>query len=182
MSIPLDVSKENEVEQGVEQVLTHFKKVDILINNAGVAVFEPVLNTSVEDWDQMMAVNLRGAFLSTKAVLPSMLKRRRGDIVFIASIGGLEGFPDWSGYCASKFGMVGFSKSLAKEVRRKGVRVITVCPGAVDTSLWKDHPKPPDPKEMLKPEEVAEAVLNLLTFSQVAVADELVITPRKGIL
>ena len=182
LPLSVDVSKERNVTRGVERVLNHFQKVDILVNNAGFAAFKSVLETPVEDWDRMMAVNLRGAFLSTKAVLPSMLKRRKGDIVLMASIAGREGFPEWSGYCASKFGLVGFAKSLAKEVRRKGVRVITVCPGAVDTSLWKDHPNPPDPKEMLKPEEVAEAVLDLLTFSNVAVIDEVVITPRKGIL
>jgi NAD(P)-dependent dehydrogenase (short-subunit alcohol dehydrogenase family) len=182
LAIPLDITREKDVEKGIEEVLKRFKKVDILVNNAGHAYFKTVLDTGVEDWDRTMAVNLRGSFLATKAVLPVMLKRRQGDIVFVSSVAGLEGFPEWSGYCASKFGLIGFSKSLAKEVRSNGVRVITVCPGAVDTPLWDNHPDPPERKEMLKAEEVAEAVLNLLTFSRKAVADVTVITPGKGIL
>jgi NAD(P)-dependent dehydrogenase (short-subunit alcohol dehydrogenase family) len=182
LSIPLDITKERDVEKGVGEVLKQLKQIDILVNNAGYAYFRTVLETKAEDWDRIMAVNLRGSFLSTKAVLPFMLKRKKGDIVFVSSIAGLEGFPEWSGYCTSKSGMIGFSKSLSKEVRNKGVRVITVCPGAVDTPLWDDHPDPPDRNEMLKAEDVAEAVINLLTFSRKAVADVAVITPEKGIL
>ena len=111
-----------------------------------------------------------------------MLEAGRGDIVNIASIAGHQGFDASTAYCASKHGVIGFSKALAMEVRRQGLRVITVTPGAVDTPLWDAAGADFDRSRMLTPGDVAEAVYGALTFSASAVQDEVLVMPADGVL
>jgi 3-oxoacyl-[acyl-carrier protein] reductase len=171
-----DVGSEKEVQKMAGEVLEEFNKIDILVNNAGVGYFTPVVEMSLEDWDMMMATNLRGMFLCSKTFLPSMIERKTGQIVNIASLAGKNFFPNGAGYCATKFGVIGFSKSLMLEVRKQGVRVFTVCPGSVDTS-FSSSKNPERRARILRAEDVAEIILSVLTMPKGAHVSEVEIRP-----
>jgi len=182
MTLVGDVRREAQVERVVQKTVQAYGRLDILVTCAGVGTFLPVADTSLAVWEAMIETNLTGTFLCVKHALNVMRPQRRGDLVLVASIAGLEPFAGSSAYCASKFGVVGFARSVSQEVRSGGIRVTTVCPGAVDTPLWDQIPKGPDRKQMLTPEEVAEAVINVLTVSDRAVVDQIVLTPPLGVL
>jgi NAD(P)-dependent dehydrogenase (short-subunit alcohol dehydrogenase family) len=141
-----------------------------------------VADTSLADWERQLRVNLTGTFLACRAVLPTMLAQGRGDIVNVLSIASRVAFPGAAAYCASKWGALGFTRVLAEEVRRQGVRVTALCPGSVDTPFWDAIPSPPDRSRMLAPEAVAESVLWIVGRPPTMSMDELVLMPRDGIL
>lgn len=158
-----DISKEEGVEKMVKTTLDNFGRIDVLVNNAGIATVKPLVETSEEEIHSIIDINLKGAFLCTKAVLPTMMKQRSGVIVNISSGAGKAGFSDLSVYCASKFGMIGLTESLAEEVDEYGIRVIAVCPGAVATRMQEGFDADYYQKNkdmMLQPEDVAERVLH----------------------
>ena len=134
-TVPTDVSDAVRVEEMVEESERRLGPIDLLVNNAGIVHRSPVAEMEESAWDDVLDVNLKSAFLCTKAVLPGMIERRRGRIVNVSSISGKLGTPQLSAYCASKWGMLGFSKATAEEVRRKGVQVFSVCPGSVNTEM-----------------------------------------------
>src|SRR2546426_1830863 len=115
-----------------------FKSINILVNNAGIVFVKKLLDTSEEEWDKTIDSNLKGAFLCTKAALPFMIQNRTGVIINVSSGAGKTGFPEISAYCASKFGMIGLTESLAWEVGNYSVRVMAICPGEVDTKMQQD--------------------------------------------
>jgi NAD(P)-dependent dehydrogenase (short-subunit alcohol dehydrogenase family) len=134
----VDVARWEQVKAMVDAVLGKFKRVDILINNAGiVGPVAPVWEYPVEDWDRVMEVNMKGIFLCCKAVVPSMLKRKSGRIVNIASIAGKEGNPRMSAYSSSKAAVIAFTKSLAKEVAQQNIVVHCVAPAVIDTRMME---------------------------------------------
>lgn len=180
--VPTDVTSETSVAALVEKVLADFKKVDILLTAAGLATFAPLVDTKPEDWDRMMAVNLRGVFLACRAVLPAMMRQRRGTIINIASIAAKRAIPGGAAYAASKHAVLGLSQVLAEEMRPHGVRVGALCPGAVDTSLWDGVPKAPERSRMLRPEDVAEAALLMASLPPGASLEDLTLLPAEGIL
>jgi meso-butanediol dehydrogenase/(S,S)-butanediol dehydrogenase/diacetyl reductase len=137
--VEVDVRDEGQTQAMARAALDRFEKIDVLVNNAGVISVSPVLNLSVEDWDRVLDVNLKGTFLGSKAVLPHMTRRGSGRIVNISSQAGKRGSAGLSHYCASKWGVIGFTQSLAHEVGRFGVTVNAVCPGEVDTAMWREH-------------------------------------------
>jgi NADP-dependent 3-hydroxy acid dehydrogenase YdfG len=114
---PCDVSGENDVAQMAAAVTKRFGRVDVLINNAGAFATASFVESSVADFDRMIAVNLRSAFLVTRAFLPAMLERGRGDVFFMSSIAGLGAYPNAAGYCAAKFGVTGLAKVLRAETK-----------------------------------------------------------------
>ncbi|MEW5767669.1 MAG: SDR family oxidoreductase [bacterium] len=138
LPVPADVSAQAEVSRIIEKTMDRFGRIDVLINNAGVGLYKSVIETSLEDWDNMMAVNLRGVFLCSKAVLPIMLNQGTGTIINISSGAGRTGYPNLAAYCTTKFGVLGFTQSLAKEVAPQGVKVFAVCPGATNTRMYQD--------------------------------------------
>lgn len=138
LPIKADVAVPAQVNQIAEKTLEHFGRIDILINNAGIGLYKSVIETSPEEWDNVMAVNVRGTFLCSKAVLPVMLKQGAGTIINISSGAGKTGYPNLAAYCASKFGVLGFTESLAKEVSSQGIKVFAVCPGATKTRMYQD--------------------------------------------
>lgn len=156
-----DVSNSTEVKSMVTRVWRTFGKIDILINNAGVTQFGPLVQTSEKDWDRTIDVNLKGTYLCTKSVLPHMIERASGTIVNISSALGLRGMGNYTAYSASKFGVIGLTKSLAEEVAQYDIRTYAVCPGGVYTPMFMSVSPNADPKTLLKPEAVAEAVVNL---------------------
>ena len=163
LAIPGDAACEDTAHTVVKAAEDEFGAVDVLVNNAGFAITSPTYKTEVEDWDRVIAVNLRGPFLFTRAVAGQMADRGSGVIVGISSAAGLRGAPVHSmgAYAASKFGLVGFDESLAESLREFGVRVFTVCPGPVSdagASARREPPPKPNPRSVTSAD-VAEAVL-----------------------
>lgn len=182
LALPADVTRDDHARGVVERVAAEMGGIDVLVNAAGVAYFRPIGETSVEHWDEVLDANLKGVFLMCKHAAPRMLGAGRGDIVNIGSIAAHQGFKGATAYCASKHGLLGFSRALALEVRQRGLRVITVSPGSVDTPLWERSDWSPEKTKMLRAEDVAEAVYAALTISDNAAVDELIVMPRAGVL
>jgi meso-butanediol dehydrogenase/(S,S)-butanediol dehydrogenase/diacetyl reductase len=126
-----------DVEAMVQKTVSVFGRLDIAANNAGVAGFANVVDMDPAEWDRVLNVNLRGVFYCCKAELNAMLPRKFGRIVNTASIAGKIGMASVTHYCASKFGVIGFTASLAKEVALDGITVNAVCPGIVETAMWR---------------------------------------------
>ncbi len=169
LTLMLDVTSEDDMAQMASRTLQRFGGIDVLVAAAGILRTggEPrtVLDTSYEEWRAVIEVNLTGTFLSNRAVLAAMLERGYGDIVNISSTTGRQGRAFDAPYAASKFGIVGLSESLAEEVGRRGIRVQTLLPDAVRTTIWDQSGttalKPP---HMLSPDRVAQFVHYLITL------------------
>jgi 3-oxoacyl-[acyl-carrier protein] reductase len=160
LGIACDVSSREQVEAAVDQTVQALGGLDILVNNAGVATYGPFLDLSVEDIEEMIDVNLKGTLYATRAALPHLLESEGADILNIASVAGLRGFPGEAVYCASKFGQLGFGRALDHELRERGVRVTNLCPGGVATDFAIGRGRPEEATEgMMSPQDVAETVL-----------------------
>ncbi|MBX6754476.1 MAG: glucose 1-dehydrogenase [Thermorudis peleae] len=133
--VPLlvDVTDEASVQELADTALSRFGKIDILVNNAGIGTTKDLLETPLEEWERVFAVNVRGVFLCTRAVLPQMLERHHGIIINIASVAGLIGIPKRAAYCASKGAVVTLTKQVAVAYVKDGIRCNCICPGTVDT-------------------------------------------------
>jgi NAD(P)-dependent dehydrogenase (short-subunit alcohol dehydrogenase family) len=159
--VPTDVADEERVAAMVAETERRLGPVDLLVNNAGVVDRRTVVETGAPDWDRVLDVNLKGAFLCTRAVLPGMIARGRGRIVNLSSISGRLGTPLLAAYCASKWGLLGFAKAAAEEVREHGIQIFSVCPGSVDTEMLRQGL--PGAEPAMAPEDVAAVVLYLST-------------------
>jgi NAD(P)-dependent dehydrogenase (short-subunit alcohol dehydrogenase family) len=137
LAIEADVSVEKDVERMVQETLRNFGQVDILVNNAGIGTTGLIIDHTVADWEKSMNVNLKGTFLCSRAAAKEMIPRKRGRIVNISSIGGKEGEEFIGGYCASKFGVIGLTQVMAKELGRHRITVNAVCPGYIWTPMWQ---------------------------------------------
>jgi len=161
-----DVGERAAAEAAAARALAGLGGVDILVNNAGYGGHRRFADWSVDDIERMMRVNFLGSVYWTKALLPHMVERRRGWIVFMASVAGKIGVPDESAYVASKFAMVGLGEAIASELEDFGIHVLTVCPGAVDTDFFDAEAlarmPPVAKKSMIPPERVVDATLAAL--------------------
>jgi 3-oxoacyl-[acyl-carrier protein] reductase len=175
--VATDVSYAPQVERMVAETLERFGRIDLLVNNAGTYREGEVAELTEADWDTVQAVNLKGAFLCAKAVLPVMKRQRSGYIVNIASVAGKTGFGGAAAYCASKFGMIGLSQSLLEEVVGDRIKVTAICPGYVDTPMVAGVSVPGS--EMIPPEDIGRLVVGLLRLSPNTVIKEIVVE-RKG--
>ncbi len=182
LAIPTDVRHEAAVEALARRILAEWQRVDVLVNAAGVATFAPVTDSKLDDWDQMLAVNLRGAVLCCRAVLPAMTARRRGTIINVGSVVTSRSLTGSAAYTASKYGLLGFSRVLAEEMRPHGVRVGVLSAGATDTPLWDAMPGAPPRDRMLGADQVAEAALFMAGLDPKATLEELTLLPAGGIL
>lgn len=133
-----DVSNLNDVKAVIKQILEHFGKIDILVNNAGVTRDQLLIKMSEEDWDQVMDINLKSCYNLTHCCIRSMMKSRYGKIINVGSVVGLTGNPGQCNYAASKAGMVGFTKALAKEVATRNIHVNCICPGFIETPMTNE--------------------------------------------
>ncbi len=150
----------------------------VLVNNAGIGRFAPLEELTLEDWDETIAVNLRSLYLVTRAFLPGLVRAGQSSIVNIASLAGRNGFEGGTAYCASKHAVLGFSKALMLEVRKRGLRVIAVCPGSVATPFMdKQDRMRPDRDRILTADDVAQTVVGALTLADRAMVSELDIRP-----
>lgn len=171
MAIRVDVADFNEVERMVGAILERFGQIDILVNNAGIARDKLILRMTEEDWDAVLNVNLKGTFNCTKAVIRHMSKQRRGKIVNIASVVGEMGNVGQANYSASKAGVIGFTKTIAREFAQRGINVNAIAPGYIETPMTELLPEKTKeelrrmiPMERLgRAEDVAEAVLFLVS-------------------
>jgi len=135
VAIKADSSSSEGATNVVENALAAFGKIDILINNAGITRDTLLMRMSEEDWDAVIDTNLKGVFLLTKAAIRPMMSAKRGKIITISSVVGIVGNPGQTNYCASKAGVIGFSKSLAKEIGSRGITVNVVAPGYIETDM-----------------------------------------------
>ncbi len=182
LAIPADVASADSVDTLVEQTVAELGRIDLLVTAAGVASFGPLAGTKPRDWDAMLAVNLRGAMLCCRAVLPPMLRQHRGTIINIGSIAARRPIAGCAVYAATKAGLTAFSQVLAEEVRGEGIRVGVVVPGAVDTPLWDTIPNGPDRGRMLRVEDVARVVVLMAALPPHATLEEITLLPAGGIL
>jgi 3-oxoacyl-[acyl-carrier protein] reductase len=165
VGIAADVSSFIAAQSAVATTMDQLGGLDIVIANAGIGIIGTVVESDPADWRAMMDANYFGTANIAKAALPAMLAQGAGDIVAIASAGGTKGYPDWSGYCATKWAVVGFMECLAQEVTDQGIRVCTLCPGGIDTPFWDDlnkdvHRSGTDSRAgLMDPGDVAEMVM-----------------------
>lgn len=173
VALPGDVADPESVRAFFAQARAQLGPIDLLVNNAGAFKVASVADTTLEDWDRIMAVNARGPFLCIKEVLPEMMARRSGVIINIASQAGLKHYPNQGAYCASKHALVGLTRTLADEMRAYHVRVAAICPGGVDTELVATARPDWQPDELMAPEDIAECVVWLAQLPPRAAVDVL---------
>jgi NADP-dependent 3-hydroxy acid dehydrogenase YdfG len=182
IAVPTDVTRSADVHALLEATIHRFGHVDVLVNAAGAFATAPIVDQEEGVFDRQIAANLKSLFLTCRAVLPHLAARHSGHIVNVLSIAARETFPGNAAYCASKWGALGFTRVLAQEARIQRVRVTAVLPGATDTGLWDEIDWTPDRSRMLRPDDVARAILSALTAPPSASVDEIVITPPSGSL
>ena len=165
LAVKADVSDAGEVEALIAEVLEAFSTVDILVNNAGINRDGLLVRMKEEDWDAVLDVNLKGAFLCTKAISRSMMKARSGRIINLSSVIGLVGNAGQVNYSASKAGLLGFTKSIAKELAGRGITVNAVCPGFIPTEMTAGMP-----------EQAKEALLGLIPMGRLGSTEDIAAT------
>jgi len=166
LAIVADVSSSSDVDRMVEMAVATCGEVDILVNNAGITRDQLVMRMSDEDWDRVLQINLRSVFLCTRAVLRNMIKQRWGRIINMASVVGIVGNPGQANYASAKAGIIGFTRTVAKEVAPRGITANAIAPGFIDTEMTQRLKE--DWRQLLKeripvgyfgsPRDVAEAV------------------------
>lgn len=160
-----DVSVSSQVNALVNDALDIYGRIDVLINNAGISYVRKLIETTEEQWDCTLEINLKGSFLFCKAVVPHMMEHNYGVIINVSSGAGKFGFEDISAYCASKFGMIGLTESLAREVANYNIRAMTICPGEVATKMQKGIDAQYyelNKHKMLHPRRVAEKIADMI--------------------
>ena len=182
LAVPTDVRQEPAVAALVARTRAELERVDVLVAAAGVAVFAAVSESRPADWDEMMAVNLRGAYLCCRAVLPAMVAQGRGTVILVGSMVTGRILPGSAAYTASKYGLLGLGRVLTEELRGTGVRVGVLSAGAVDTPLWDGIPGAPDRALMISPGQVADAALFMATLDPNAALEEMTLMPARGVL
>ena len=172
MAILADVSNKEQVDSMVAMAMAEFGKIDILVNNAAIRPHKPFLEVTLEDWEYVRGVVLDGAFYTTSAIMPSMVKNEYGRIIFFTGDGAFQGPPERAHVSAAKMGLVGMCRSLASEFAPKNIRVNVVSPGSIDTSRehpeWYPDARPPDASHIPmqrqgKVDEIASTVMFLIS-------------------
>ncbi|MGA2986305.1 MAG: SDR family NAD(P)-dependent oxidoreductase [Terriglobia bacterium] len=181
LSMPADVTKPGDVKRLIAAVQKQVRRLDVLINNAGVFTYKPFAKTTWEDWRRNIETNLTSIFLTTQAALP-LLKRSQGDVVNILSISSRVAFPNCSAYAAAKFGALGLTGVLRRELRAEGIRVMAVLPGMTKTRMKDELDFPVRAEDLLQPEDVADAVLSALAQPRRATVEEILLMPAGGTL
>ncbi len=169
--VKTDVGKTVDIDKMVKTCLDKFGRVDILVNNAGIVKFGPLHETTEEDWDAVLDVNLKSVFLGSKRVIPEMLKQGQGKIINTASIAGLVGFENIGSYCASKGGIIALTREMALEYAKHKINVNCIAPGVIKTAMTKDMLADPAQKQFFEsstpyprvgePEDIAFAAVYL---------------------
>ena len=183
--VPADVRSAAHVQRVAEKALEVFGRIDVLVNNAGIAGKIALLQEiSEEEINRTIDTNLKGAIYCMRAVLPTMVQQHRGTIININSVAGKTAYPYWSIYDASKFGLHAITEAVAEEQRHNNIKVVGIYPGAVDTPIWEGIELDHEPKRdgMLDPESVAEAVLYILRQPAKLLIKDITLTPLQPAL
>lgn len=175
-----DVRDERAVDRVARQVFRSHSKVDILVNNAGVTSFAEFASTGVKDFDAILDTNLRGLFLTTRSVLPSMIRRREGLILNILSYAAKTTYTKSAAYSAAKAGAEAMMNVLRAELRGKGVRVLNIYPGAILTPMWPPRLRKQYAASMMSVDDVAKLVVQLTRQPSTLHIEELVVRPPQG--
>lgn len=180
--LPCDVRDAVALERGAEEIRSRWGGAAIVVPAAGVASIAPIEQTSPDDFSNILATNLTGAFLLIRALLPAMKERGRGWIFPLLSVAARRGFPGWSAYCASKWGLAGFVAVLREELQGTGVRITVLYPGATDTPIWDQLPGEWNRASMVPPREVARALAYVLDADPSTLVEEVHLGPAGGAL
>ncbi|NCJ07772.1 SDR family oxidoreductase [Synechococcales cyanobacterium C] len=181
-SVQLDLAAVDAIADKFQHLDETLGPIDLLINNAGMGYTAPLLETPLTDWQAVLNLNLTSPFQCIQGVLPGMKTRQFGTIINVSSVAGRQAFSQWGAYCASKFGLMALTQTLAQEVRADGIRVMALCPGSVNTSLWDSDTVQADfdRSAMLTPEIVAQTLVQMVQMPPTAVIEELVLMPHGG--
>jgi 3-oxoacyl-[acyl-carrier protein] reductase len=175
---PVDLSSEAGIGTLFDFIREKFGRLDVLVNNAGIGLFGPIVEFAAADLDRLYTINVRGTFLCCQQALKLMIPQAGGYIINIASVVGFKGYPGQAGYGISKHGVIGLTKSLAVEAQPYGIRVSVVSPGGVNTDMIGEARPDLDRSVLLQPEDIAQTVMFLLSLSDQAAIDEIYIRRR----
>ncbi|NJL88221.1 MAG: SDR family oxidoreductase [Leptolyngbyaceae cyanobacterium SM1_1_3] len=180
----IDLAQLDQVKPQLETLLADFGPIDVLVNNAGMGYTCSLADTPLSDWQQVIDLNLTSVFQCVQAVLPGMRDRQQGLIINVASIAADQTFPEWGAYSVSKAGVLALARVLATEECQHGIRVATICPGAVNTEIWDTETVNADfdRSAMLTPEAVADTILQMALLPRSAIIDKLTLMPSGGTL
>lgn len=180
----IDLAKVTTVKDQIQAAVTDFGGIDILVNNAGMGYTNPLNETPLEDWQQVIDLNLTSVFQCIQGVLPTLRSRGGGTIINVASIAAHNPFPSWGAYSVSKAGIITLSKALSGEEKENGIRVISIAPGAVNTPLWDTDTVKMELNRaaMLDPKVVAQTIVQAALMPQQAVIEEMTLMPSAGAL
>ena len=180
----IDLNDLTKIPADIKEIMADFGDIDIIVNNAGMGYTNLLRETPLEDWQQVINLNLTSVFQCVQGVLPQMRQRGRGTIINVASVAATQAFPSWGAYCVSKAALLSFSKVLATEEKSHGIRVMTISPGAVNTSIWDTDTVQADfdRTAMLTPHVVANTILQAALLPANAVIEEMTILPSAGTL
>jgi len=173
LAIKTDVSKQKEVNQTVKRTINKFKKIDILVNNAGISKISPFVKTTESIWNKILDTNLKGTFFCCKAVIPYMLRQKSGKIINLSSQSGKKGNSQYAAYCASKFGIIGLTQSIALEFAPYGININAICPNIVFTTMWKKQLNQYAQKYNLSSEKVKDFLLSKIPLGRFPKLEEI---------
>jgi NADP-dependent 3-hydroxy acid dehydrogenase YdfG len=178
----LDLAQLASVCPRITQIISDCSSVDVVVNSAGTAYTNPLMDTPLADWQQIIDLNLSSVLQVIQGVLPRMRQQQSGTIINVVSIAGQQVFPNWGAYSVSKFGLVALSKALAAEERSNGIRVTAIYPVSVDTPLWDQQQVQADfdKSAMLTAEAVAESILYSANAPRTATIEAITIMPSAG--
>jgi 3-oxoacyl-[acyl-carrier protein] reductase len=179
-SIAADLSQEEQIARLFAEVRKLFKRLDVLVNNAGVGLWGKLVDFSAEDFDKLIRVNLKGPYLCCQQAMRIMIPQKSGYIINVSSVQGIKGYENQSAYAASKHGIMGLSKSLAIEAQKYNVRVSVILPAAVNTEMIRTVRPDLDPSVLIRPEDIAKAVVFLLSLSDTAMVDQIYVRRMAG--
>jgi short-subunit dehydrogenase len=176
-----DITNEENVTSAYREIKRTFGHApDVLINSAGISPWSTFTETSIEEFDEVLAINTKGMFLTSREVLADMYARRSGAIVQMLSVASIKGYKNGAAYVASKFASLGFTNALREEARQHGVRVIAVFPGATETELWSERQREKYHERMMQPEDIAQQIVVALNAPERALVEEIIMRPITG--
>ncbi len=180
--MPFDIRNDAAIKKVVQKIKLTMGQIDILINNAGIAKFGAAVEMSIEDLDDMTAINFRALVQCTQAVLPQMIESGSGMIININSVVSQKVFAYCAAYSASKAAALAYSRSLREELRSTGVKIVDVLPGATETNIWDDKSREESGARMMQPEDVAAAVDHAIQamLNERLMIEEMVLRPQGG--
>jgi 3-oxoacyl-[acyl-carrier protein] reductase len=179
-AVTTDVANPASVDALFAQITREYGRLDVLINNAGLGIFGPLVDFPLDDFERLMEVNVKGAFLCSQHALRLMIPRRSGYIINISSVVGFKGYPNQGGYSATKHALMGLTKVLAVEGQKHNIRASAILPGGVNTNLIGDARPDLKREELLQPADIAQTVLFLLSLPDRAAIDEIYIRRRSS--